>query len=335
MGFARARVLVIGAQGVLGTFVARALAAAGWEVIRGGRRPERAADFRLVDLNAPDSVLRACADVDLVASTVPHPGLAAERAVLANGGALLNVASMTAAERALLEADHGDPRGLVVVHAGLVPGVATLAAAELLSSHPDADAIEIAMTLSAETAGGPAAGGFGYRLITGAFHHATLTIPFPPPFGRRQCLDVGMASEGWLTGLAGGRRTHLCLCLALRPIAWTLHALNALRLLRLLPRAAFVSGRRKVPAELTHEPICEWIAVSRSGRRLGSTTVEGAGDYLLTVAASLTFCEATLARRRADPAIAGVHGVENLFSLSELRPVFEERGIRIGTPSAL
>ena len=43
-------VLILGAQGVLGNFTARALQAAGHRVLRGGRRVETTADFRLVDL---------------------------------------------------------------------------------------------------------------------------------------------------------------------------------------------------------------------------------------------------------------------------------------------
>lgn len=68
---ARGRVLVIGAQGVLGTFLARAFAEAGWEVVRGGRRPEGASDFSQLDLDVPNTLHRACGDVDLVVSTVP------------------------------------------------------------------------------------------------------------------------------------------------------------------------------------------------------------------------------------------------------------------------
>jgi NAD(P)-dependent dehydrogenase (short-subunit alcohol dehydrogenase family) len=53
---ARGRVLVFGAQGVLGTFLARAFAEAGWEVVRGGRRPEAASDFCQLDLDVPNTL---------------------------------------------------------------------------------------------------------------------------------------------------------------------------------------------------------------------------------------------------------------------------------------
>ena len=52
-------VLVLGAQGVLGRFTARALQATGHRVLRGGRREESAAYFRLVDLDRPDSTVQS------------------------------------------------------------------------------------------------------------------------------------------------------------------------------------------------------------------------------------------------------------------------------------
>src|SRR5438477_4093014 len=97
------RVLVLGAQGFLGTFTAAALAKDGWRVIRGGRRPEYAPDFALVDLDAPDTVRAACRGVDLVVSTVRHPGLVAERIVLRDGPTLLDLDDLPPAARARLK----------------------------------------------------------------------------------------------------------------------------------------------------------------------------------------------------------------------------------------
>src|SRR5438094_8041015 len=125
------RVLVIGAQGVLGTFIARRFREAGWVVIRGGRRVETAADFCLIDLDRPETVAKACRESDLVVSTVRHPALPAERAVLAAGGVLLNLDDLPAAERTRLERDLTQPRGLIVERTGL-GGVTGLATAELL-----------------------------------------------------------------------------------------------------------------------------------------------------------------------------------------------------------
>src|SRR5262249_35348427 len=119
---------------------------------------------------------RPCGDVDLVVSTVPHSGMAAERAVLRGGGALLNVASMTAAARAVLEAEQEDARGLVVVHAGLAPGVTTLVAAELLLARPGAGRARWGRGVLAAARGG--AGGPGSR--TRAAHARR-----PPPRGTR------------------------------------------------------------------------------------------------------------------------------------------------------
>jgi len=56
----RGRILVIGAQGVLGSFIARSLADAGYGVLRAGRRQESDSSFRLLDLDRPETVAAAC-----------------------------------------------------------------------------------------------------------------------------------------------------------------------------------------------------------------------------------------------------------------------------------
>ena len=47
------KILVVGAQSVLGSFTARYLRDLGYTVLRGGRRAESADDFRLIDLVRP------------------------------------------------------------------------------------------------------------------------------------------------------------------------------------------------------------------------------------------------------------------------------------------
>jgi NAD(P)-dependent dehydrogenase (short-subunit alcohol dehydrogenase family) len=111
-------VVIIGAQGGLGSIVVRAFADAGWSVLRGGRRPDQGADFQLVDLDRPDTVRRAIAGADLVVDVVPHPGLAVERAVLRDGGALIEVSARPAAASRRLRDRERDPRGLVIMNAG-------------------------------------------------------------------------------------------------------------------------------------------------------------------------------------------------------------------------
>ena len=108
------KVLVIGAQGVLGTFIAREFSAAGWQVTRAGRRPEDAADFRLIDLDDPADLSQACAEVDLVVNTAHHRELSPERTVLRQGGTLINLTDFTQPERAQLASEGAEGRGLVV-----------------------------------------------------------------------------------------------------------------------------------------------------------------------------------------------------------------------------
>jgi hypothetical protein len=104
---------------------------------------------------------------------------------------------------------------------------------------------------------------------------------------------------------------------------------NALRIISLLPRAAFFAGRGGVPAELSREPICEWVAVGSEDRRMAVRTIDGYGDYRMTTAATVVFAEALLRRRGGDHGDTNGVCVEDLLSLRELRPALEARGVRI------
>ena len=84
-------VLVVGAHGVLGSALARAFEDGGWRVVRGVRRGDDVRGGTAVDLDRPETVAAAIADVDLVVDPVPHPGLTAERVVLREGGVLIDV----------------------------------------------------------------------------------------------------------------------------------------------------------------------------------------------------------------------------------------------------
>lgn len=288
------RVLVIGAQGVLGSFIARRFREAGWAVTRGGRRPEIAEDFRLVDLDRSETVTEACAEVDLVVSTVRHPALLAERAVLAGGGVLFNLDDLPAAERARLKDEVPQPRGLVVDRTGL-GGVTGLATKELLEEHPEADTVEFGVMVSAREVAGHAGGIFAHRLLSGAGHLETVTVELPEPFGRRRCLSSVRGALELVGLLAPGRRGRLYLCFLPAAFNGLFLALNALRFASRLPLAVFTAGRGAVPTELSRQPTCHWATVTRAGERLAGRIIMGNGDYRLSVEATLVFAEALVA----------------------------------------
>jgi hypothetical protein len=321
------RVLVIGAQGVLGSFIARRFREAGWAVTRGGRRPERAEDFRLVDLDHPESVTEACTGVDLVVSTVRHPALFAERAVLTGGGVLFNLDDLPAAERAHLKDEVPQPRGLVVDRTGL-GGVTGLATAELLEEHPEADTLEFGFMVSAKEIAGHAGGIFAHRLLSGAGHFETATVDLPPPFGRRRCLSSERDAAELVGPLTRGRRGRLQLCFLPAAFNALFLALNAFRLASRLPLALFTAGRGAVPTELSRQPTCHWTAVTRAGERLARRIIMGDGDYRSSVEATLVFAEALVVPRGAQPRRSGVFGVDELLTFREILPPLERHGIR-------
>jgi len=320
-------VLVIGAQGVLGTFITREFSAAGWQVTRAGRRHEDSPDFRLIDLSDPADLRQACAEVDLVVNTVHHRRLSPERTVLREGGMLINLTDFTQPERAQLASEGAEGRGLVVADTGF-SGIAYLAIAEMLRDHPEADAAEYTLMFSAGGSSGRAGAIFAHALLTGSSHHETTIVPFPEPFGERRCLEVGADREGGLRKRVGEVPIRHYLCMQPRSLHAMLLALNRARLIGLMPTAFFTAGSRKVPAELTEEAICEWFAISRGGTRLAEQTLAGEGYYRMTAAATVAFGEALLGPDAPDGR-PGLRSIDELITLADIRPAIEDRGIRI------
>lgn len=324
------RILVLGAQGVLGTFVARNLAEDGYDVVRAGRRPFRDGHGLVFDLDDDLAVAVACADSDLVVSCVHHPGFSAERAVLANGGLLLSVANLPGADAhrlaALAAEPPGGPRGLVVVHAGLTPGVTTLLAADLLERHPEADTIELAVTLSlGESSGRQGVANFALPLFKRAGRHPVRKLPLPAPYGERACVELATEADGVFGSVADGRRGRFHYCFRERWFNRLVMRASRMGATSLAPRWAFLLGRR-VPRELTREPHRSWVRVSRADEPLGARAICGEGDYRLTVAATSAFVDALLARSPDDAGFPGVVAADELFTIDDIAPRLEAQG---------
>ena len=327
MSAAAPTALVLGAQGVLGSAIAGTLAQEGWQVVRAGRRPQDDSGIRLVDLDRPHTLRQALEGVDLVANPVPDEGLAAERVVLERGPALVNVAATPAQRGWALQRESAEARGLVLIHAGMVPGVTSLVAADLLRAHPDADELELAFTISASGTSGRSGAGLIHGYLTATSHHPTFEARLGSPLGTRTCFEVGPEERGWLSDEVPARvKVRLGIYFRERPLQALFRGLNRLRLMAAIPRAAFVAGRRRVPDEPTSEPIADWVAVNQGGRRVAARTIQGGGDYRLTAASALVFGEALLELRGTR---TGVFAPEQLFTLEDLRPAFERRGLRI------
>lgn len=319
------KVLVVGAQGVLGSLLARAFAANGWEVTRAGRRPEGGADFRLLDLADRAAVEAAVEEAGLIVNTVHHPQLHLERAVLRNGGTLLDVGELSPLERAVLREEEDGRGGTVVGDVGL-SGVCYLALADLLSDYPEADEAHYVLMFSASGSSGRAGALLGHRLLTESRHHATRKFRLPEPWGSQRAFEIAPQGPGVLaTSIAGSRLRHY-LTMQPKPLRALLGALNAARLISFLPASTFTAGTGKVPAEASEEPICEWVGVAREGEVLAELTVQGEGYYTMTANAIITFAEALAGRPRSEH---GLFGLEDLIALPEVAAALGRRGIRL------
>ncbi len=321
------RVLVIGAQGVLGRITAQAFESGGWAVVRSGRRPDPSAGFRHVDLDEPETVAAAIGEADLVVNTVPDPRLTAERMVLDRGGMLINVSAMPAETARCLRHEAGTARGTVVMNAGIAPGLTNLIAAGLLAAHPQSDEVELVFTVSTRSTSGRAGGDFGHRGLTTADRHRTKVIPLAPPFGVRRCIGFAEPDGGWLGSMAGDRVVSPYVCIAERTTHRSMLGLNKAGLMSRLPRAAFGPRSSTDGGDVSEEPVAHWIAVLRRGERIAAQTLECHGDYLGAAASTVIFARTLVAGGAGSALPRGVFDPEDLFSLDRLAPALREHGI--------
>lgn len=320
------RVLVVGGQGVLGTFLSWAFSEAGWDVVRAGRREEEADDFRLLDLDDSAATARAFSDADVIVNTAHHDGLAPERTALREGATLIDVTALNAEERRSLHAESADARGLVVADAGL-SGVAYLAIADLLRRHPEADGAHYALMFSASGASGRAGALLGHTVLTDAAHHQTRRIRLPKPWGGVRCLEINTGSaRGIVSEAIAGIPLRHYLSMQPRSLQSTLLAMNAMRLISLLPASMFTAGTSKIPSEPSDEQICEWVAVSLGEKTLAAQTIEGRGYYRMTAAAILAFAEVLV---QSPSAQRGLFDIDELLALDAIKQPLEKHRVSV------
>jgi len=316
-------VLIIGARGVLGTLTARAFAAAGWEVQGAARRP--AAGQLKVDLDRRDCIAAALRGNDLVVNTVPHPRLWAERAVLERGGLLINTSALPAAAGRALRAVAGGARGTVLMNAGLAPGVTNLVAADLLRLHPDAQELQIVITLSSTAPRGPASAEFVRRGLTALTRHRTVDVRLPGPFGERRCVGFGEGDAGWLGGVAEGRVVRVYICVFEPRAHRRLLECNGSGEIGELPSSLIGPRSLSADGSAGSEPVAHLIVAKRGGRRLDARTVRCRGDFRHAALSTVVFAEALLGRERRG----GCVDPEEVCTLDGVEARLRQAGIRI------
>lgn len=329
-------VLVIGAGGVLGATVAEVFAERGWLVRRGVRsNRKRVPDPVIIDLDKPgDDLAEVIGSVDLVVNAVPHEGYVPERIVLKEGGRLINIATMQAVRERLLRNEFwSGAKGQVVLNAGLAPGLPSLVVADMLRSYPDADAIEIAVSLSIKGMSGPSGFKLAYDNMTtsGRFgsysgRHFTTEIPFPKPIGARNCIGFAERDRAWLDGVADSRRVHSFCYFDSKRLHSTILKLNSAGLLADAPVHPLLMGRRGKRAAPTTEPMMHWVALLRDGVRIAVRTIECQGAYYRAALATEVFGAKLFDYGRDQ---RGCFDPNELFTLNELLDPLRESGIRI------
>jgi hypothetical protein len=331
LGTTGERVLVIGANGVLGALTAQAFEDAGWEVVRAGSLGPRAGNWRRIDLDRPETVAPGLEAVDVVINTVPHTGAVVERFVIEQGGLLLNTSAQPAAYADPLGDVLHAAAGTVVLGAGIAPGLTNLIAAELVATHPDADEVEVVFTFSVTATSGPAGHKFVERHLTQIATYDTIAVPLPLPFGTRECVPFAEAERAWIGEVAGSRTVRSYACFVEDgagnpPIALRTAGARAKHRSSAGPGAAEHRG-----VSLSTEPVAHWVCVRRAGTRLAARTIRCSGDYLGAAHAALAFAHALQDARARAPLPTGVFGPEGLVELSQLAPYLTGSGIGVVT----
>src|SRR4051812_14543328 len=113
MAHPRPTVLVLGATGALGSLLARTFASEGWEVVRGGRRPQAGPGPRLLGVGGPARRRRGPGAAASATSPAPDGRPVAGRGVRGAGPAPNNRSAPPAAPGWRLKREAGSPNGLV------------------------------------------------------------------------------------------------------------------------------------------------------------------------------------------------------------------------------
>lgn len=325
-------ILVIGAQGVLGKFTARALQSMGNKVLRGGRRAESAADFRLVDLDRSDTLATALEGVDLVVSSIPDNSARAERAILRNGGLLLSEASVPAEAQRSLYADAAmGATGTVVLNSGLT-AVCGLVAKDLLEKFPEADTLELGCVISIKGSAGLAGCRTAHGWLTSMPGLPAVPREFTAPLGVRYCFDLSGNDNFWTSAaVTRHRRVLSYIGIAERGFNTFLRVLNRIGLLKVLPEFVLTAAvrLRPTPEQLSREPIRMRAAVYRQGKLLAARGIDAEGDYNATVLSTGMFSNSLLALRDRGGVRPGVYFVEDLFDLDDMRAELSDHRIVI------
>ena len=314
------RVLVIGAQGVLGALLADAFAGAGWHVLRGGRRRDERPDFRHVDLDEAETVVAAGGDADLIvmrcltASWPPSGWCSSGRHADQPLGAARPRGPRPARRRR-----RGHPRDRLDERRHRArdhqPGRRRPAGRPPAGRRSGARLHGLDQEHER-----PAGADFAHRGLTTVARHRTTIVALPEPFGTRRCLGFAEPDAGWLDPLPDGVAVTPYVCVAERSVHRTLLAANATGLMTRLPRAALRST--PVGGEgATREPVAHWIAVFDHGRRIAARTLECRGDYAAAAASTVTCAEALA---RAGQERAGAFA-ERMFALDDSLPPSNRR----------
>jgi hypothetical protein len=323
-----ANALVIGAQGVLGSFVVHELRRAGWDVLRAGRRPDDAKDFRFIDLDDPRTWRPTVDEAQFIISTVPHNELPLERYVLDKGGILLSPATVSRLTLQKLDSYQRAAKGVVIPHAGLTPGLSNLLAVDLLKRVPQASDIAIGLTFKGLGASGEEGRKWVFSLFAKADRSAARQLHFPSPLNARWCLSTNLAAEGWLSDANQPPVQRLEFCMIEKALHALLKGLRSVHLMTPASRVMAPDHRHRTP-QPTDEQVYQWATIRASDGREHGWLISARGDYRSTAIAVRLFAESAMRLDAESRLPRGLVRLQDMFTLDEAKAQFSGSGISV------
>jgi saccharopine dehydrogenase (NAD+, L-lysine forming) len=270
-------ILIAGGYGVVGSRIAAELAPDYPDrVVVAGRSEEkanaRAAEIghgvrgRLLDVTVPSSIALALEDVALIVSCIDQPERGLLHAAIERGLRYTDITPhLTQLGRSVayeqIDAAARASGSLVLLGAGLVPGISSVMVRAVADTVGGADTIETALLLAAGDATGPASFDYFLRELTmpfdvyvnGADHPARAfseprIVDFPPPVGPRRAYLFPFSDQVLYPRTMGARTVRSRLALDPPPLGRLLALVVRTPAARILARGrlrrAIAQGRR-------------------------------------------------------------------------------------------
>jgi hypothetical protein len=328
-------VLVVGAQGLLGRYVAEFMRQRNWTVFRGGRHRENQADFRYIDLADTTTFAPALQGVDMVVSTIEDHSFVLEKHIIDVGGLLVNASTLpvTVREGIRTYSRYTHAKGTVVPSGGMM-GLGALIVRQLIEENPDARSLHQGWMFSVAGDLGRSGSSFVQRCLAGRRHSPSRVLDLGDRGGKKRLMELDKSVEALVCDEVLGKVEADYYIGLDETIPHSIILLfNLLRLLPSIPGSVFGSGVKKEGD--TSPPSRERVTFKTDLFKTNGSTVECSvnydGDYYSSSVVTGLFAEALLAGIENGTIEKGAYFAEEVFQIDQFIDELKKERVTIRT----